>query len=68
VFVRPLSMDEGRTLQEQRAIAEVLGALDNKIKLNCRAVLLCDKLWQAELESTLTAADLDAESTSSGWS
>jgi len=33
-------------LSEQRAIAEVLGALDDKIEANRRVADLCDALWQ----------------------
>lgn len=34
-------------LAEQRAIAEVLGALDDKIEANRRVADLCDALWQS---------------------
>lgn len=42
--------------QEQRAIAEVLGALDDKIAANQRAVQLADELARAEFRAGLTSA------------
>jgi type I restriction enzyme S subunit len=38
-------------ISEQRAIAEVLGALDDKIEANRRLVDLCDESWRAALKS-----------------
>lgn len=38
-----------RSLPEQRGIAEVLGALDDKIEANKRVVGLCDDIWQSAL-------------------
>ncbi len=38
-------------LAEQRAIAHVLGALDDKIESNRRVVALCDESWMSVLKS-----------------
>lgn len=48
-------------LAEQRMVAEVLGALDNKIDANARLVRLCDDLWLA-----LTTEALDDAAVSGG--
>ena len=44
------------SLREQRAIAEVLGALDDKIEANRRLAGLCDSTWRA-----IAASELDGE-------
>ncbi len=43
-------------LSEQRAIAEVLGALDDKIEANHRLAALCDSTWHA-----IAASELEGE-------
>lgn len=43
-------------LSEQRAIAEVLGALDDKIEANHRLAGLCDSTWRAIAASELDGA------------
>ena len=44
-------------LQEQRAIAEVLGALDDKIAANTKLVATCDELSRLRFESLLCGPD-----------
>jgi len=45
-------------LSEQRAIAEVLGALDDKIEANRRLADLCDSTWRAIAASELDGAQV----------
>jgi len=45
------------SLSEQRAIAEVLGALDDKIEANDNVALGCDQLASAELERVLQTSE-----------
>lgn len=52
---------------EQRAIARVLGALDDKIELSSRVSQKMDQLWQLHLESTVGSWDLNGDSLPAGW-
>ena len=51
----------------QEAIAEVLGALDDKIEANTRLTHLCDELWFGELTRVLNGWDADSSVLLSGW-
>lgn len=54
---------------EQRAIAAVLGALDDKISCNSRRVRLADELWFAEFSRVLNGWDTAIDShLPAGWS
>jgi Type I restriction modification DNA specificity domain len=55
-------------LRKQQAIAEVLGALDDKIEASIRLVELTDELWTGELTKALNACDVVDGPLPSGWS
>jgi type I restriction enzyme S subunit len=55
------------SLSDQHAIAEVLGALDDKIELNSRVSQTADQLWQLYLESTVGSWDVNGDSLPAGW-
>lgn len=55
-------------LREQQAIAELLGALDDKIEASIRLIRLADELWFAEMNRLFNGWDVSEGSVPLGWS